>query len=167
MTTLSHPAIELAVGEFSKGGSPARMVAAIDRGDTMAVLVATASPFDSDGEARVLVFVEHDGAQWRLPDVVNGSLWRPITRAATTAPGRPLDGKCTKLYSRTDSEIGWYGLTGYAAEDAAAVTVASSLGTDRVEVAADGLVLAAVRARSGETPAVIIHLVSGENLVAP
>ncbi|WP_405137622.1 hypothetical protein [Nocardia sp. NBC_01388] len=77
------------------------------------------------------------------------------------------NGKRTNDYRRTDSEIGWYGLTGYAAEDAAAVTVASSLGTDRVEVAADGLVLAAVRARSSETPTVIIHLVAGENLVAP
>ncbi|MEV6096949.1 hypothetical protein [Nocardia sp. NPDC051981] len=173
METLPHPAIDLAVGAFSADGKAARLVAAIDRDDTVAVLIATASPFDSDSEARVLVFVEHDGEEWRLPGVMNGSTYRQPARATTTAPGRPLDGKRTKHSGRTDTEIGWFGLTGYAAEDAIAVTVASSLGTDRVEVAADGLVLAAVRARLGkkdedpERPVVVIHLADGTNIVDP
>ncbi|MFJ9370524.1 hypothetical protein ACIRRA_39720 [Nocardia sp. NPDC101769] len=170
MTTLSHPAVDLALSEFSGGGRAARLVAAIDRNDTMAVLVATDSPFDGDTEARVLVFVEWDGTEWRLPGVMNGSTFRHTTRAITTGPGRPLDSKRTKLYRKDNSEIGWFGLTGYAAEDAVAVTVASSLGTDHVEVAADGLVLAAVRARFGEDPekpVVVIHLADGTNIVDP
>lgn len=167
MTTLSHPAIELAIGAFSENGRAARLVAAIDRGDTVAVLVATTNPFDSNGEARVLVFVERDGTEWRLPSIMTGSPSYHTVRPTTTAPGRPLDDKRTKHHGRTDSEIGWYGLTGYAAKDAVAVTVASSLGTDRVAVAADGLVLAAVRARLDEKPTVVIHLADGTNIVAP
>ncbi|WP_405137496.1 hypothetical protein [Nocardia sp. NBC_01388] len=169
MTTLSHPAIALAVGAFSEDGRAARFVAAIDRDDTVVVLVASTSPFDSDSEVRGLMFVDHDGAQWRLPgvSVVSGSPCRHTTRAATTRAAWPLEDKRTRSYCRADGEICWFGLTGYAAEDAVAVTVVSSVSSDRVEVGADGLVLAAVRARPGETPVVIVHLATGENLVAP
>lgn len=166
MTTLSHPAIELALGALSGDGRAARLVAAIDRDDTVAVLVSTDSPFEGDDrEARTIVFVEDDGTQWCLPEVINVAIYQQPARENATAPGRPIDAKYTKRSGRIDSDISWFGLSGYAAADAVAVTVISSLGADRVDVAADGLVLAAVRARKDEDPVIVIRLADGTDIV--
>ncbi|MFE3001422.1 hypothetical protein ACFXG4_41365 [Nocardia sp. NPDC059246] len=86
---------------------------------------------------------------------------------ATTRRGYPLDAKQAKRFGTTASNVGWFGLTGYAAADAVAVTVASSLDTHRIDVADDGLVLPAVRARLDENPVIVIHLADGEDIVAP
>ncbi|WP_433568140.1 hypothetical protein ACQP1O_43070 (plasmid) [Nocardia sp. CA-151230] len=161
METSPHPAIDVALGAVSGRDRAARLVAAVERGDTVAVLVDTP-------DARAIVFIERDGTgQWVAPSLIGESPCRHTTRAATTRRGYPLNAKQTKRVGTTTSDTGWFGLTGYAAADAVAVTVASSLDTHRVDVADDGLVLAAVRARLDEDPVVVIHLASGENIIDP
>lgn len=161
MTTGSHPAIDVALSAVSGTGWAAHLVAAVERRDTVAVLVDV-----PDG--RCIVFVGRDDTgQWVAPSIIGGSPCRHTTRAAATRPGCPLDAKQTKRFGTTRSNTGWFGLTGYAAADAVAVTVASSLDTHRVDVADDGLVLAAVRACLDENPVIVVHRAGGGDIVAP
>ncbi len=165
MTTLSHPAVDVAVDALTGSGGAARPVAAIERDGVVAVLAETPT-------IQAVVFVEHRDGEWTPPKLVNGHPRREIIRPATTGGIAPITRLCRKrvgppVAPGATPEWTWFAATGTAAEDAVSVTITSSVDTHQVEVGADGLVFAVVRVNTDDEPAIVVRTRDGREVPVP
>ncbi|WP_433560628.1 hypothetical protein ACQP1O_23410 [Nocardia sp. CA-151230] len=160
-----HQAIEVALAALTGPGGGAHPVAVLERHGVVAVLV-------DNPVGRAIVFVEHRDGQWVGPGIIGGQFHRTVDRRTETTPGQPIQRLSRSRYSTLTpdgepSELSWFGVTGIAAQDAAAVTITSSIDSMRVDVGDDGLVFAVAQGRTDEKPGVVIHTRDGGAHLAP
>lgn len=135
---LDHPAVPIAVGVVREFGA----IAPVDllvRENMAAVLL--------EGEdKRFVVFVANGGGQWVAPGMTGGSPRRMREQQEPRTGQVPLTGVARRATSAGTAGSGsWLAVTGQAAADAVAVSVATSMDSVRVPVGSNGLVFALVR----------------------
>ncbi|MGV9680758.1 hypothetical protein ACWDSJ_36270 [Nocardia sp. NPDC003482] len=157
MDTLT-PAVAVAVDALRDADREFAPVGVIDRGGVVAVLV-------EGSMSRTMVFVQHRDDAWITLGSIVGSYRVDRPRATRTPDRMALSKMATK--SATDPDgVGWYAVTGLAAEDAESVTLTSELDQHTAPIDRRGRAFAVVRARPGERPTVTVRTRDGRTVSA-